>query len=124
MVPGWLIGRIRPSLARAADADAIALGHRNPIVVGLALPLAVIVVALVPSIIHATTTTPLSIAQVDLLRIRMDDVYTESLLFMAAAVLIGILSPALGAFFVLVFAVFDLWAASMQPLELMRPPGR
>lgn len=120
MVPGWLIGRIRPSLARATDADAIAFGHRNPIVLGLVLPLAVILVALVPSIIHATSKTALSLAQVDYLRIRIDDVYTESLLFMAAAVLIGILSPALGAFFVLVFAVFDLWAASMQPLELVR----
>lgn len=122
MVPGWLIGRIRPSLARATDADAIALGHRKPIVVGLVLPLAAIVVALVPSIIHATTKTALSIAQVDYLRIRIDDVYTESLLFMAAAILIGILSPSLGAFFVLAFGVFDLWAASMQPLELVRPP--
>ena len=37
MVPAWLIGRIRPTLARATDADAIALGLRNPILVGVVL---------------------------------------------------------------------------------------
>ena len=122
MVPAWLIGRFRPTLARATDADAIALGHRNRAIVGLVLPLAAVVLALVPSILHATTKVPLSLAEVDLLRIRMDDVYTESLAFMAAATLFGIFSPALGAFLVLVFSVFDLAAASMQPLELVRLP--
>ena len=56
---------------------------------GLVLPLAAIALALVPSILHAMTKVPLSLAEVDYLRIRMDDVYTESLLFMAAATLLG-----------------------------------
>jgi hypothetical protein len=122
MLPARLIGRIRPVLASATAADARVLGTRDGRLVGLALPLGVIVLALIPSILHATTYLPRSQAEVDLLRIRMDDTYTESLLFMAIAVVLGTLSPALGAFLVLVFGVADLVAASMQPLELVSFP--
>lgn len=118
MVPAWLIGWVRPNLARATDVDALALGHRNRVVVGVLLPAVAIVVALVPSIFHALMTAYPVVPEVDYLRIKLEYVYTESLLLMAAAVLMGVFSPALGALFVLSFGAFDLYASSKHPLEL------
>jgi len=122
MAPAWVVGRVRPALASATKADAMVLGRGNGRLVGWVLPLGAIVLALVPSVLHAITYLPRSQAELDFLRIRMDDVYTESLLFMAIAAALGVLSPALGAFLVLIFGIADLVAASRQPLELVSFP--
>ena len=118
MVPAWLIGWIRPNLARATDVDALALAHRNRLVVGVLLPGVAIVIALVPSIFHALMTAYPVVPEVDYLRIKLEYVYTESLLLMAAAVLLGVFSPSLGALFVLAFGMFDLYASSKHPIEM------
>ena len=118
MVPARLIGRIRPLLGRATDADRISLARFPFVVVAVVLPLAVILLALVPSVIHALSSRPLSSTEVDYFRIRVDDVYTESIVFMAGALLLGVLSPALGVLLVIAFAIFDLFAASRQSQEL------
>lgn len=118
MVPAWIAGRVRPDLRRATDADAFTFGRYDPRLVGAALPLIAIVLALVPSVIHATGTRPFSVAQVDYFRIRVDNVYTESIPFMAGSLILGLLSPALGAFLVLVFGALDLVAASRHTLEI------
>ena len=103
MIPARLLGRLRTPLWSAADADREALGRLPVVVVGVVLPLIAIALAVVPSLIHALATRPFSLAEVDFFRIRVDDVYTESIVFMAGGLILGTISPALGAFFVAIF---------------------
>lgn len=123
-VPWWsrparFIGHYRPILWSAAHADVWAFERLPRAWVDIWFPLAIVVLALVPSLFHLLGPGQLTLYQIDFTRLRVDDVYTESFVFMAGALLVGALSPALGAFLVFVFVVFDLVAASQQMNELV-----
>lgn len=121
--PWWMavarfISRFHPRLGPAAAADARALREFPPWVAQLALPLGVVAVCLVLSGIHAMTEFRAASQSIDWLRPRFVDVYTEMPLFMLGAIAVGIFSPALGAFLVVVFGVSDIAAAAFHPEEL------
>lgn len=123
MRPAQLVGRVRPALGASVDADAHALAALPPMGVTTVLPALAVALCLVPSVVHALAGTGPTLAEVDWTRLWFVDVFTESFPFMAGALLLGIVSPALGAFVVLVFAVLDLVAAAVQPRELVPLPG-
>ncbi|MEP7082653.1 MAG: hypothetical protein ABI841_06715 [Chloroflexota bacterium] len=106
----------------SAAADAAALRGMPKAAVAVGLPLLVVVLAGVVSATHATSAGQVS-PHVDWLRFQIDDVFTESPLFLLAAIAIGVFSPALGVLLVVVFGVMDLAAAAMQPGELEPLPA-
>ncbi|MEX2547461.1 MAG: hypothetical protein WD830_06675 [Chloroflexota bacterium] len=123
MAPARLIGRFRPALLAAAQADAIVLGRLPQAVITFGLPLLVVVLAGVVSALHATTVLIHVSPNVDWLRFQMDDVFTEAPLFILCAIAIGAFSPALGVLLVAVFGATDLVAAAMQVDELRPLPA-
>jgi hypothetical protein len=118
MAPARLVGRVRPRVRAAAAADATALQRLPTLAVSVALPLLVVLLAGVVSATHATSQILHVSPQVDWFRFLIDDVFTESPLFLLAAVVAGAFSPALGVFLVVVFGVMDIAAATQQPGEL------
>jgi hypothetical protein len=122
MRPALLIGRLRPALGASVDADANAFRSLPSAASTILLPALAVVLVVVPSIVHALAGTGPTAAEADWTRLWFVDVYTESFPFMAGALVLGIVSPALGAFLVLVFAVVDLGAAALQPHELVPLP--
>lgn len=118
MAPARLIGRFRPALLAAARADAIVLGRLPRVATAVALPLMVFVLAGVVSATHAFAQLQDPSTQIDWLRFHVDDVFTESPVFILGAIIMGIFSPALGVLLVAVFGVMDLAAAALQPYEL------
>ncbi len=105
MWPVWLVGGIRAGLRESALADARWI-TKTP-VAGLGLPAIAILIPVLVSLLHATTPTSEQPAP-ETFAFVIRDVFTESLPFMAAALLLGIISPAAGALLVLVFAVGNL----------------
>jgi hypothetical protein len=103
----------------AAHADVWAFERLPRAWVDIWFPVAIVVLALVPSLFHMLGPGQLTLYQVDFTRLRVDDVYTESFVFMAGALLVGTLSPAFGALLVFIFVVLDLFAASRQANELV-----
>lgn len=112
MAPARLVGRLRPGVLAAASADAAALRALPKVAVAVGLPLLVVILAGLVSVTHATSTIGHVSPQIDWLRFQIDDVFTESPLFLVAAVAIGAFSPALGVFLVAVFGVMDVAAAA------------
>lgn len=126
--PWWmavarLVGRLHPRLTAAGSADARAFRRLPRWVVLVGMPLGVVVLALAVSAFHASSNILHSAPQVDWLRLRIDDVYTESPPFLLAAIALGVLSPALGAFLVVAFGISDLAASVFQPSELTPLPS-
>lgn len=122
-VPWWMwparfIGRVRPALGASVDADANALGAVPPAVRTIVLPAVAVVLVAIPSVVHALAGTGPTLAEVDWTRLWFVDAFTESFPFMAGALILGIISPALGAFLVAAFAIADVAAAALQPVEL------
>jgi len=95
--PAWFVGRVHPPLRAVLESDIRFIdGLRVPgpgwLLVIAAGALAVIPIALhPPSLIHGPLTWV--------------DVYTESLLFLVLALLLGVISPAFGIWLVLFHAV-------------------
>lgn len=82
----------------------------------LVLFVAVMALVIIPSLLHAFL-PPVSVSIIDPLRPGWQDVFTESLAFMALAAVVGLLAPSLGVLFVLSFAIADL-AATWQAGQL------
>jgi hypothetical protein len=122
MLPARLIGRFRPALSDAAAVDEIRFdGAARPVFVGLAV--VAVVYPIVASIAHAFgTPSQGSDALLLALRPTFDSVYSESLTFMLAAVALGLLSPALGALFMVAFIPADLLASAASTSELANNP--
>lgn len=118
MAPARLIGRIRPSVLAASASDAIELARVPRVVIAVALPLAVFVLCAIVSYSHGTAVGAHPSRQIEWLRLTIDHSYTESALFMLAAVVIGAFSPGLGVFFVLIFGVMDIVTAIPSSYEL------
>ncbi len=92
-------------------------------VVSVGLPLAVVALAGIVSVLHATTALDNVAPHVNWLRFQIDDVFTEAPAFMLLAIAIGVFSPSLAVFLVAVFGVMDLGASVVQPFELQPLPG-
>ena len=105
MEPVWLVGRVRPGLREAALADRSWL-NRVP-VMWVALPALAIFIPLLITLLHATTPQSEQPAP-DVWAVVIRDVFTESLPFMAVALVLGIVSPAAGALLVVVFGAGNL----------------
>lgn len=95
-VPPWrralrVASRLHPALADSLPADLRMIGRVSP-----------------PAAKWAWA-APIALAAVfTLLRLTITDVYTESLLFMGVALLIGLTAPGLGALLVLAHVVFEI----------------
>lgn len=91
-----------------------------------ALVVAVMAAVIIPSLLHAFL-PPVSVSIIDPFRPGWQDVFTESLAFMALAAVVGLLAPSLGVLFVLSFAIADLaatWlAGQLGPLGPWTPLG-
>lgn len=120
--PARLVGRFRPRIAAAAAADSAALRGLPAVFTAVGLPLIVIILAGVVSVTHATAVGVHASTHVDWLRLQVDDVFTESPVFLLAAIAVGAFSPTLGVFLVAVFGVMDLAAATQQTYELSPMP--
>lgn len=96
--PAMLLRRIHPALAASVGPDMAFLRRIDPRL-PMALPLLVLAVTVVFS----------------LARLTIEQVYTESLVFLVLAAAIGILSPAAGVLLVILHAVFDLGRALTDP---------
>ena len=83
----------------------------------LAVLVTLLVVTGVPSFFHAIAGFG-STGNYTVFDLTLETVYTESIPFMALALLIGLLAPTAGAGLVAAFAVFDLIAAAIAPQEL------
>jgi hypothetical protein len=105
MWPLWIVGGVRSGLREAALADRSWL-NRVP-VMWVALPALAIAIPLLITLLHATTPQSEQPAP-DVLAVVIRDVFTESLPFMAVALVLGIASPAAGALLVVVFGVGNL----------------
>ena len=121
MAPVRAVGRWRPMLLATAgpDADGLAGMGRWP---GLVPPVLVVVLCVVVSIFHATSTLSTFSGSTDWFRLSADDVFTDAVAFVLLAILVGTTSPTLGAFLTLVFGILDLAAASVQRNELTPLP--
>ena len=118
MLPARLMGRADRRVLASAAADAMVLSRLPKIVTAAALPLLVVVLAGLVSALHATSVGSHSSAEVRWLNFSIDNVFTESPVFILAAIAIGVFSPALGVFLVVVFGVTDTLAALHGPYEL------
>ncbi|MCA1736800.1 MAG: hypothetical protein LC739_12050 [Actinobacteria bacterium] len=83
----------------------------------VAVIVTLLVVTVVPSFFHALAGFG-STGNYSVFDITLETVYTESIPFMALALLIGLLAPTAGAGFVASFAVIDLIASAIAQQEL------
>jgi len=83
----------------------------------VAVIVTLLVVTVVPSFFHAIAGFG-STGNYSVFDITLETVYTESIPFMALALLIGLLAPTAGAGFVASFAVIDLIASAIAQQEL------
>jgi hypothetical protein len=116
-LPARLLDRVRPGLAERAADDAAWLA-RFPGVAVL-LPALVAAIPLVFAGLRAFDTTQVN--QV-VYTFRIQDVYTESIPYMAIGAVIGMAAPALGILFLTAHVFGDLAAAFVQPKELSPLP--
>lgn len=123
MAPARVAARFRRALGLTNTADALALQALPKAFVAVGLPLAVVALAGFVNVLHATTVLDHVAPHPDWLRFQIDDVWTEAPAFILLAIAIGVFSPALGAFLVVVFGVMDIGAAALQPYELRPLPG-
>lgn len=117
MRPLMLVGRIRTAVRATVAADALRLRELPSIVGGVVLPLLAILIPAAITAYQATTQTSVQGDPYDVFTFYINDVFTESMPFMIAAALIGMLSPAAGALLVLVYAVGNV-AATIITNEL------
>jgi hypothetical protein len=117
MAPARFVGRVRPALLAASQADAIVFSEL-PRMRRALIPVAVLGLAAAFAALHAVTSGSEPALPLNWLRLHMDNIFTEIPLFLLAAAVIGGLSPAAGALFVISFGAFDLIAAAMHPEEL------
>ena len=96
--PAQLLHRFHPSLAASVRPDLAVLAKIHP-QLPMALPLAVVAMVVVFSV----------------LRLTVNQVYTESLIFLLLAVAIGMIAPAAGVLLVILHGVADLIRAFMDP---------
>ncbi len=122
MAPARVAARLRPGLRLTNAADAFALQPLPKAIVALGLPLAVLALVGFVSVLHATTLVEHPSLHPDWLRFQVDDVWTEAPAFILLAIAIGVFSPALGVFLVVVFGITDIAAAALQPYELQPLP--
>lgn len=124
MRPAWLIGRARVSLGEATLGDAIRLRQLPPVIGTWILPALAILIPLVITALHATT-LPNQQADPNPWTLVTLDIYTESIPIMAAALVIGLASPAAGALFTLLYGAGNLGVTVfLTPLELGDEPHR
>src|SRR4029079_1102069 len=96
--PTQLLHRLHPSLAASVRPDLALLAKLHP-QLPMALPLAVVAIVVVFSV----------------LRLTVNEVYTESLIFVILAVAIGMVAPAAGVLLVILHGVADLIRSFMDP---------
>lgn len=121
MRPAWWLGRLRPGLRSATAADAARLRELPPGLGGIALPALAIALPILLSIGHATTipwNAPPPAPSPALLIIY--DVFTESLPFILAASVVGLIAPAAGVLLVIVYAIGNfgvtIWSGELKPV--------
>jgi hypothetical protein len=113
MWPAWQVGRLRPDLRANALADAARLTELPRVIAVGLLPGLAIIVPLIVSALHATTASNFQ-PPYDPLAIVIAEVFTESLVFMAVVLAIGVAAPAAGALTVGVFALGDFAATFVK----------
>jgi hypothetical protein len=96
--PALLVRRIHPTLAASVRPDLALLARIHPRV-PMALPLVVVAIVIVFSVARLT----------------VNQVYTESLIFLVLAVAVGMIAPAAGVLLVLLHGVADLARALLDP---------
>ncbi|MBA3688595.1 MAG: hypothetical protein H0W81_07190 [Chloroflexi bacterium] len=96
--PAQLLHRIHPNLAASVRPDLALLAKIHPRL-PMALPLAVVAIVLVFSVARVT----------------VNQVYTESLIFLVLATAIGMVAPAAGVLLVLLHGAADLVRALLDP---------
>jgi len=96
--PALLLNRIHPTLAASVRPDLALLVKINPRL-PMALPLIVVAIVIVFSVVRLT----------------VNQVYTESLIFLVLAVAIGMVAPAAGVLLVLLHGAADLARAFVDP---------
>jgi hypothetical protein len=96
--PALLLRRIHPTLAASVRPDLALLARIHPRL-PMALPLAVVAIVVVFSVVRVT----------------VNQVYTESLIFLVLAVAIGMVAPAAGVLLVLLHGAADLARALFDP---------
>ena len=121
MRPAWWLGRLRPGLRSATAADAVRMRELPPGLGGIVLPALAIALPILLSIGHATTipwTAPPPTPSPALLVIY--DVFTESLPFILAASVVGLIAPAAGVLLVVVYAISNfgvtVWSSELKPV--------
>lgn len=113
-LPARVVGVIHGAVRGAIRGDVEFLERLG--VPRLAGPLAAVAIPLLGAILHVVIPSEYGFNEV--FRVNWADAYTESIPYMALALLIGLLAPTLGVIFVLSHVVFDLVAAGLSPLEL------
>jgi hypothetical protein len=121
MRPAWWLGRLRPGLRAATAADAARLRELPPAFGRIILPALAVALPILLAIGHATTipwTAPPPNLSPALLVIY--DIFTESLPFMAAAAVVGLVSPAAGVLLTIVYALGNfgvtVWSGELKPV--------
>ena len=118
-IPANAVARLRPGLRAASRADSFRLRQLPSVIGSVVLPLLAIGVPVAISLLHATT-APLQQPLPDPLTIVIHDVFTESLVFVIAALAVGLASPAAGALLVIVYGIGNL-VVTMVGGELQPP---
>ncbi|MEX0667801.1 MAG: hypothetical protein WD313_05675, partial [Acidimicrobiia bacterium] len=113
--PAVLVARWHRGLESFIEVDRIMLAKIR--VPGVAILTFILVVTVVPSFFHAIAQFG-DVNVQTLTRIALRNVFTESMPFMAAGLLLGMLAPTAGAGLVAAFIPLDLIAAAMQGQEL------
>lgn len=113
--PAAWLARWHRGLESFLDVDRSMLGRLR--VPNGAILVTILALAGVPSVFHAIASYGDSVGPV-LGRVAINNVYTESFPFMAAALLVGMLAPTAGVGVVAAFVPLDLIASALQDFEL------
>lgn len=113
--PAAWVSRWHRGLESFLDVDRAMLGRLH--VPNIAIVVAILVITGVPSFFHAIAQFG-DINVQTLTRVAIYNVYTESMPFMVAGLLLGMLAPTAGAGLVAVFIPLDLIASAVQGQEL------
>jgi hypothetical protein len=121
MRPAWWLGRVRPGLGAATAADTRRLRELPALIGAVLLPALAIGLPVLLAIGHATTlprTAPPPTPDPTLLIVY--DVFTESLPFVLAASLVGLMAPAAGVLLVMVYGITNIgvtvWSGELAPV--------
>jgi hypothetical protein len=121
MRPAWWFGRLRPGLRAATVADAERFRELPSGLGGVLLPALAVGLPALLAIGHATTlpsTAPPPTPDPTLFIIY--DVFTETLPFVLAAALTGLMAPSAGVLLVIIYAITNLgvtvWSGELRPV--------